>query len=67
MKSTPMRREFSFNGLKLPDPNPTMSVEDVRGVLSMQYPEIATAAISGPEPVGDTMKYTFERAIGSKG
>jgi hypothetical protein len=46
MKSTPMRREFSFNGLKLPDPNPQMSVEDVRGVLSMQYPEIATAAIS---------------------
>jgi len=34
---------------------------------AMQYPEIATAAISGPEPVGDTMKYTFERAIGSKG
>jgi PRTRC genetic system protein C len=53
MKSTPMRREFSFNGLKLPDPNPQMSVEDVRGVLSMQYPEIATAAISGPEPVGE--------------
>jgi len=45
MKSTPMRREFSFHGLKLPDPNPQMSVEDVRGVLSMQYPEIATAAI----------------------
>ena len=34
---------------------------------SMQYPEIATAAISGPEAVGDTMKYTFERAIGAKG
>jgi len=67
MKSTPMRREFSFAGLKLPDPNPKMSVEDVRGILSMQYQEIATAAISGPEPVGDTMKYTFERAIGSKG
>jgi PRTRC genetic system protein C len=33
MKSTPMRREFSFNGLKLSDPNPQMSVEDVRGVL----------------------------------
>ena len=37
------------------------------GRKSMQYPEIATAAISGPEAVGDTMKYTFERAIGSKG
>ena len=67
MKSTPMRREFSFNGLKLPDPNPQMSVEDVRGVLSMQYPEIATAAISGPEPLGETMKYTFERAIEIRG
>jgi PRTRC genetic system protein C len=67
MKSTPMRREFSFAGIKLPDPNPQMTIEDVRGVLAMQYPEIATAVISGPEPVGETMKYTFERAIGSKG
>jgi len=33
----------------------------------MQYPEIATAAISGPEAVGDTMKYTFERAIEIRG
>jgi len=24
-----MRREFPFQGLKLPDPNPQMSVEDV--------------------------------------
>jgi len=67
MKSTPMRRQFSFNGLTLPDPNPQISVEDVRGIFALQYPEIATAAISGPEAVGDTMKYSFERAIGSKG
>jgi len=62
-----MRREFSFQGIKLGDPDSTMTVEDVRGVLSLQYPELATAAISGPEAVGDTMKYKFERAIGSKG
>jgi len=37
MKTAPMRREFSFQGLKLPDPNPQMSVEDVRGVLALQY------------------------------
>jgi PRTRC genetic system protein C len=49
MKTAPMRREFSFQGLKLPDLNPQMSVEDVRGVLALQYPEIATAAITGPE------------------
>ena len=62
-----MRREFSFLGIRLPDPDSRMTVEDVRGVLSMQYPEIATAAISGPEAVGDTMKYTFERAIEIRG
>lgn len=67
MKITATKREFSFAGLKFPDPDRNMSVEDVRGALAMQYPEIATAAISGPEVVGDTMKYTFERAIGSKG
>ena len=61
MQARAMRREFSFLGIRLPDPDSRMTVEDVRGVLSMQYPEIATAAISGPEAVGDTMKYTFER------
>jgi len=67
MQARAMRREFSFQGIKLRDPDSRMNVEDVRGILSMQYPEIATAAISGPEAVGDTMKYTFERAIDSKG
>ena len=67
MKTTPMRRQFSFQSLKFPDPNPQLSIEDVRGVLAMQYPELATAAITGPEVVGDTLRYTFERAIGSKG
>jgi PRTRC genetic system protein C len=42
-------------------------LEDVRGVLALQYPVIATATISGPEPVGDTMRYTFERAIEIRG
>ncbi len=27
---TRMSREFSFNGVKLPDPNPTMTPEEVR-------------------------------------
>jgi len=67
MQARAMRREFSFQEVKLGDPDSKMTAEDVRGVLSLQYPEIATAAISGPEAVGDTMKYTFERAIGSKG
>ena len=54
MQDRAMRCEFSFQGLKFPDPDPKMSVEDVRGILAMQYPEIATAAISGPEAHGPT-------------
>ena len=67
MTIEPMVREFRYDEIRLPDPNPRLSVDEVRTAFSATYPEIATAAISGPEAVGDTMKYTFERAIGSKG
>ena len=67
MKAVAMKRQFSFAGLKLPDPDPRMSVDEVRGVLALQYPEIATATVTGPEAIGEALKYTFERAIGSKG
>ena len=60
-------REFSFNGVKLPDPNPKLSPEQVRSVLATMYPDIATASITGPEAVGDKLRYNFVRAIGAKG
>ena len=31
------------------------------------YPEIATASVSGPEATGSVLRYTFSRAIGTKG
>jgi PRTRC genetic system protein C len=31
------------------------------------YPEIATASVSGPEATGTVLRYTFSRAIGTKG
>ena len=31
------------------------------------HPEIATATLAGPEDTGDALRYTFSRAIGSKG
>jgi PRTRC genetic system protein C len=31
------------------------------------YPELATATLTGPEDTGTTLRYTFSRAIGSKG
>ncbi len=64
---TKMTRVFQFNGIRLPDPNPAMSVDEVKSLYAAQYPELATAAVNGPEAAGDKMRYTFERAIGSKG
>lgn len=64
---TKMARLFQFNGIRLPDPNPSMSVEEVKALYAAQYPELATAVVNGPEAVGDKMRYSFERAIGSKG
>ena len=62
-----MTRVFQFQGMRLPDPNPEMSVEEVKALYAAQYPELATAIVNGPEAAGDKMRYTFERAIGSKG
>jgi PRTRC genetic system protein C len=67
MKSQILSRIFELNGMRLPDPDPKLPVEDVRALYAHQYPDIATAAITGPEVVGDKLRYQFTRAIGSKG
>ncbi|MGA2983882.1 MAG: PRTRC system protein C [Terriglobia bacterium] len=60
-------REFTYNGIRLPDPNARLSVEEVRNLYAGSYPEIATAAIEGPESTGNKLIYRFSRSIGTKG
>ena len=67
LNETVLRREFSFLGVKLVDPNSTMSPEEVRQFYSTQFPDLTTASITGPEVDGDKLKYNFVRAIGAKG
>ena len=62
-----LTREFAFQGVKLPDPNPEFSVEQVRDMYVAQYPELATAAVNGAESRGDKLVYSFIRAVGAKG
>jgi len=62
-----LHREFFYNGTRIPDPAPNLTVEQVRDLLTPNYPEIATASVSGPEATGTVLRYTFSRAIGSKG
>ena len=67
LKTTELLREFYYNGVRIPDPGPGMTVDQVRDLLTPTYPEMATASITGPEDMGDVLRYTFNRAIGSKG
>ena len=67
LKTSTLPREFVFNGSRIPDPDPQMSVDQVRDLLTPSYPEIATAMMTGPEDTGTSLRYSFSRAIGSKG
>ncbi|MGF7183827.1 PRTRC system protein C [Tunturiibacter psychrotolerans] len=67
LKTEVLSREFHYNGVRIPDPGPELTVEQVRDLLTPNYPEIATASVSGPEDTGSVLRYTFSRAIGSKG
>jgi len=67
LKTSALPREFVFNGTRIPDPDPQMSIEQVRDLLTPSYPEIATATMTGPEDTGTSLRlfllqsHRFER------
>lgn len=67
LRAQTLLREFYFNGVRIPDPSPEMTIDEVRDFLTPTYPEIATATLTGPDATGTSLRYDFERAIGSKG
>jgi PRTRC genetic system protein C len=67
LKAEALVREFHYNGIRIPDPGSDLTVEQVRDLLTPQFPEIATASVSGPDATGSALRYTFSRAIGTKG
>jgi PRTRC genetic system protein C len=67
LQASTLPREFFYNGSRIPDPDQKMEIEQVRELLTPSYPEIATATMTGPEDTGTSLRYTFSRAIGSKG
>lgn len=74
MQIKKMERVFKYiegksagGGLTLPDPDPSLDVESVRTLFCTSFPEITTAALTGPEAVGDKLVYTFTKSIGTKG
>ncbi|HVR25567.1 MAG TPA: PRTRC system protein C [Candidatus Polarisedimenticolia bacterium] len=65
--STSLKRESVYNGVKLLYTIPTLTPEPARETYAHFYPEIATAAIEGPETVSGKPVYKFVRAMGAKG
>jgi PRTRC genetic system protein C len=62
-----MTREFRYGELRLGDPNPKLTIDEVRTAFSASYPEISTATVTGPEAIGNKLVYHFSKAIGTKG
>ena len=67
MQIEQLEREFSYNGVRLADPLPSMPLIQVRDFYANVYPEIVSADIEGPKQVGNKTIYTFRRAVGTKG
>lgn len=66
-----MRRQFRFTNnaaqVKLDDPNPELSPEQVMSLYSNQYPALTTATVQGPSIEDDVAVYEFKTTIGTKG
>ena len=61
-----MARIFLYDGREFPDPDPNLSVEEVRQQLSVFFPEL-TNAETREERRGENTVYTFSKRIGTKG
>ncbi|MFZ0591449.1 MAG: PRTRC system protein C [Bryobacteraceae bacterium] len=67
MNISTLPREFEFSGVLYPDPDPSMSPEEVRDLYAASHPELTTASILGPELKGKTQRYQFQISLGTKG
>ena len=67
MQVEPTGRKFFYLGLELPDLDGRMTPEQIKDAYCNLYPEITTASIEGPEVVDGALKFTFTRALGTKG
>ena len=53
--------------LTLEDPDSRMSLSEVTDFYPMNYPELTTATLHGPELEEDRAVYRFKTTIGTKG
>ena len=61
-----MPRLFVYDGRTHPDPDPTMTVEQVKETMAAFFPELATAEAQTTQRGEDTV-HEFVRRVGTKG
>ncbi len=61
-----MARVFVYDGRQIPDPDPKLSVDDVRKRLADFFPELVNSDVQERKEGEDTV-YTFTRRLGTKG
>lgn len=67
LETRSLERTFRYNSVDLSDPGAQYSAEEVRDLYTATYPELANAAIEGPEQKEGKLVYTFRRPVGTKG
>ena len=67
LETRPVTCSFRFNKCVSPDPNPRLTPAQVKDLHAAQFPELASAAIEGPELRGGQQVYGFARQVGTKG
>ncbi len=61
-----MARIFIVDQREFPDPDPTLSVDQVREMMANFFPDLATATVTETTRDEDTL-YSFTRQVGTKG
>lgn len=62
MSATQLTRVFKLGSVTLPDPDPSMPVERVKDLYSVNYPHLASAVIENPVVSGALITYGFTPA-----
>ena len=61
-----MTRVFVYDGREFPDPDPALSVDEVKKMMSDFFPELANAEVREQQRDEDTV-YELVRRVGTKG
>ena len=61
-----MARVFIYEGREFPDPDPNLSADEVRQMMTSFFPELANAEIREHARDGDTL-HELVRRVGTKG